>query len=254
MDYWTRERAGAATGILAVVLIAAGGVVAGSAPGPGAGDATISAYLIGHRTSVLAASLLFGAGVTLGLWFIGSLRAALRRAEGGAGRLSSVAFAAGLAGSSFIMLDTALYATAAARAATTQPALLALLLHLAQALTIPLAFCVVALVAATSIVSERTHLFPTGVSFVAVFPLALSVLTCVGVFATRGALAPGGAVPQVGLMAATLAWVLVTSVVLVRKLGHRVETNVARRRIGDMEAGAPSGATSLYGRRTTDQD
>lgn len=51
----------------------------------------------GERDTVVLGSFLVMLSVVFFLWYLGSLRAVLRRAEGGVGRLSAVAYGGGLA-------------------------------------------------------------------------------------------------------------------------------------------------------------
>jgi hypothetical protein len=62
-----------------------------------------------NQTALLTQSMLILAGAAFSLWFIGSLRTHLLRAEQeqGAGRLSSVAFGAGIAWAALNMLAQA---------------------------------------------------------------------------------------------------------------------------------------------------
>jgi len=48
-----------------------------------------------------------GIGIFFYLWFLGSLRSTLAAAEGGAGRLASVAYGAGLVGAAFFIVGLA---------------------------------------------------------------------------------------------------------------------------------------------------
>lgn len=64
--------------------------------GPVTPAGTVVAHFAGNRGAILAQRMLFLAGGALYLWFLGSLRGFLRRAEGGTGRVSAIAFGAGL--------------------------------------------------------------------------------------------------------------------------------------------------------------
>lgn len=70
--------------------------VVGDTPG---GHATAEQYLTFFREEdgpIWAGTWIFFVGMFFFLWFLGSLRAAFYRAEGGVGRLASVAYAGGV--------------------------------------------------------------------------------------------------------------------------------------------------------------
>jgi hypothetical protein len=97
------ERLSPLAGIVAVVLWVAAVAVtraehiglAGGLPEEGA-DETL-AYFRENESSVVPASALFMVGSLFFLWFVGTLRAHLVAAEGGAGTFAAIAFAGGVA-------------------------------------------------------------------------------------------------------------------------------------------------------------
>src|SRR6266705_1050180 len=93
-DRW--ERLAAATGIVFVVLGRVGSFLAGQPPKAGEPIKKITAFAVDKRSALLLGDYLSAVGVVFALWFFGSLRSYLRRAEGGTGRLSAVAFGGGL--------------------------------------------------------------------------------------------------------------------------------------------------------------
>ena len=146
------------------------------------------------------------------LWFLGSLRSALRRAEGGTGRLSAIAMVAG-AGSLILLLGAAGVLVSAAFMAVdpgnvnfqfdlsthdmvTGAGFGLFIFHLVLA---------GALVAATSVISIRTAVFPKWLGWVgALLALAL-VIPLVSFFA----------------LFAFWAWVIVTAILLLTGRGSR---------------------------------
>src|SRR5688500_18548914 len=90
------ERIAAATGIVFVILGVAAYLMMGQPPGSGASAQDVIDYHHGNRDSMQMANYLWGVAGIFFLWFLGSLRAHLRRAEGDAGRLSAVVFGSGL--------------------------------------------------------------------------------------------------------------------------------------------------------------
>jgi hypothetical protein len=85
------------SGILGVVLIAVGVVIAesGDTPDEDSTPQQILAYFDEEDSSILMGTLVFVVGLLFILWFIGSLRAALAEAEGRPNRLSSLLLAGG---------------------------------------------------------------------------------------------------------------------------------------------------------------
>src|SRR5215210_5788614 len=85
-------------GVLAVILWVVGLIVADSGDTPDA-DATpdaIAQYFQAESGAILAGSFLFMLGVAAFVWFLGTLRARYRLAEGDPGRLTSTVFGTGV--------------------------------------------------------------------------------------------------------------------------------------------------------------
>jgi hypothetical protein len=93
------ERYAPLTGVLAVVLWVVGFLVLMSSglPGTAASPEQVLAYYQTSSAPVLAGGLLWVFGTLAFVWFLGSLRVSLQSAEGGAGRLASIAFGGGIA-------------------------------------------------------------------------------------------------------------------------------------------------------------
>ncbi|MEV0698939.1 hypothetical protein AB0I53_13620 [Saccharopolyspora sp. NPDC050389] len=89
------ERAGAASGLLAAVLLLVSLFLNPSAP-TGEEPVLTFFYVAGHQGTVLLAALLATLAAVVFLWFVGHLRHLLQRAEGGAEAFSPVVFAAGV--------------------------------------------------------------------------------------------------------------------------------------------------------------
>lgn len=98
------------------------------------------------------------------IWFSGSLRSALRTAEGGTGRLSAVAFAGGIAAAAAVMVAMSALLTISelARVEGVVPGDAAMMLHgfsaNLMAAMLPLALGV--MIAATAVVAYRTGFLP----------------------------------------------------------------------------------------------
>jgi hypothetical protein len=98
------ERAGAASGLVAAVLLLVSLFLNPAAP-PGDEPVLTFFYVAAHRGMVLLAALLATLAAVVFLWFVGHLRHLLQRAEGGAEAFSPVVFAAGVGLSIMTMLS-----------------------------------------------------------------------------------------------------------------------------------------------------
>jgi hypothetical protein len=99
----TSERQGAVAGIVFAILIVVGvGILIAKPPDTDASAVTFATYYVDHQNAIRAGLTVVGVGIFFYLWFLGSLRSTLAAAEGGAGRLASVAYGAGLVGAAFL--------------------------------------------------------------------------------------------------------------------------------------------------------
>lgn len=184
------ERWGAIGGFLYVI----GMILFFVWPGEPPQDATTEQLLQFYQDNEFAATWGAYIAVTVGglglLWFLGSLRSALRRAEGGTGRLSAIAMAAGagslilLLGAVGVVISTAFNAVDPGNVnfqfdlSTHEMVIGAgfglFIFHLVLAGT---------LVAATSVVSIRTAVFPKWLGWVGTLLALALVIPFVSFFA-----------------------------------------------------------------------
>src|ERR671936_422667 len=110
-------RYGAASGILAVILTVGSfiGLVVPNAPDLDAPGTDWAAYFADHQSRIQVGVIVLGVGLFFFAWFLGSLRSALARAEGGEGRLASVAFAGGIIAIATLLVGASAGAVAALR-------------------------------------------------------------------------------------------------------------------------------------------
>lgn len=110
------ERLAPLDGIAAVILWVAGvAVLQGPAhqpPGDASGVRALH-FFQDHTGTIIAGTLLFGLGTLFFLWFLGLIRTQLGPAEGGQRRLSSIAYAAGIAMAVCLLLTPAVHAAGA---------------------------------------------------------------------------------------------------------------------------------------------
>ncbi len=140
----------------------------------------IAAALEADSTRISAGAYVAAASVFFLLWFAGSLRSFLRSYEGGAGRMSSIAFAGGIAFAAMVLLPSTVMFVAAQRAGQEGGIdldIAALAYDLFGSVAgngLPIVLA--ALVAATGVVSIRTQALPTWFGWVS-GALAIGLLT-----------------------------------------------------------------------------
>jgi hypothetical protein len=211
------EQLGAATGIVWIGLVVAGALAV--IPGPPDVDAAAedwANYFADNRSAIQVGNALIAVGVFFYVWFLGSLRSSLRAAEGGTGRLSNLAFGAGIASTGFILIALTAAFTAALRPEETSPELLRTLNDVGVVAGGASAGTYAALFLATAIVALRFGALSRRIGWIVGVCGGLQFLalgdavTDSGVFSVDGV---GGIVPLIALIVAILA----TSVGLVRE-------------------------------------
>jgi hypothetical protein len=218
------ERIGAATGFAFVAVLIASFVVIPSSP-PALDDPVgdIKTFYVDNASRFQASFYLTGIAAFFLLWFLGSLRAALARAEvrseAGAARVSSIVMPAGAVTLALVLANGAVADVLATRAAAEADQAVIRALYDLQAFTITfVCFPLAALVAATSVVSQRTRLLPPLVTWLGFLLVPGWLVAGFGVFEESGAFSPTGAVGLIVLLA-WLAWVLAVSAALLWRAG-----------------------------------
>ena len=112
MDRWARY--GAATGIAAIVLFAVGFFVTPELPEPDAQAGEVAKYFADEQDGIQVGAAFLAASAVALLWFLATLTAVLRRAEGGP-RLSSTVFGAGVITIGLFLADITAFAVGAFR-------------------------------------------------------------------------------------------------------------------------------------------
>jgi len=92
------ERYGLAAGIVFVVLVVIAALIGGSPPKPSDSAAKVFSFFRDNQDALKVGSYLNGVGAVAFLWFLGSLWARMRRAEGTGSRVSVIALIGGLGG------------------------------------------------------------------------------------------------------------------------------------------------------------
>jgi len=214
-DRWTRYAALA--GIVAVLLFVAGGFLAGSPPQPGDPAGRIRDFYIAHRWTLLFGAYLTGLAASLLLWFLASVRAVLRRAEGGEGVLSTTMYAGAIVTTVVTLVGTAVSAALAFNAQRGDAAVQTL--FDASNLALVFVFFPWALTTASAgVVLIRTGVLPRWLGWAGLLLAAVFLLSAAGLGMTSGAFAAG----SYGSFAAFflgMAWFVVLAALIWRRPG-----------------------------------
>jgi hypothetical protein len=216
-------RYGAASGIVAVILIFVGfGIYSSGIPDIDASGEEWGSFFADNQGQVHFGLTLAGIGLFFFLWFLGSLRSAIAAAEPGAARLASIALAGGIIGTGVLGIGAAASLTAAFRPDELDPGVTRALVDFGAIVGAPGAAGFTALFAATAIAGYRHGALPApiaGFSALAAItqPLTYGVgVTDSGAFAADGFL--GLWIPVITFAIA----VLTASVTLTRTPGRAV--------------------------------
>jgi hypothetical protein len=210
------ERWGAASGF-AAALAGAAAIVFERGPLMATDPArTVVDHLTSYRTPMLAQSMLFLVGGALYLWYLGSLRTFLARSEGGTGRLSTVAFGAGLVwvGINMVALAFQIGLVANPRAGAAA-ALIGTMNAVFTIAALPLAV----MMAAVAVVSLRSRAFPAWLGWVAAATAGSQLLLWLGTVVSTGPLAPDGWLSY-ALYPVFLVWLIPATIIMIRRAGQ----------------------------------
>jgi hypothetical protein len=213
------ERWGAATGYLVFALgIAAAAFERGAPPANAPVEETL-AFFAEYRAELLAQSLLFVLSAGVYLWFFGSLRSFLLRAEGETGRLSTVAFGAGVIWAGIQMVFQGVQvALAMGAGGDLEPSLAGMMGDLTYALSVIAYVPMAVMLAAVAAVSLRTRAFPAWLGWLSAVAAATNLCMSLGIVVDSGPLVPGGALTYV-LYLLTAVWLVAATTVMFVRLG-----------------------------------
>jgi len=165
------------TGVVATLLVIAGIVVmegVADRPEESAPPELVLAYFR-DQDAVMGGSALFMLGALFFLWFAGELRAALRSAEGGGGRVSAIAFGAGFATGTLLLLMHAGSFLGALYHEQLSPAMARTLFLFGDLFLYPTAMAGALLLVAIAAVALRTRALPAWLAWLSL-PVALWLL------------------------------------------------------------------------------
>jgi hypothetical protein len=217
------ERYAAGTGLGAAVLLAVQAFLAPLYPMYEDSAFTVIRYYHTNASAIRVQILFTGLAGVLFLWFLGSLRSYLRGFEGDLGRISAIAFGAGVAATGPAAVGALVTAAAAhitsggwfpyaplQQAPLPGPGAVGPL-HELRLLSYPLTwFALAPLLAATAVVAARTGAFPRWHMNASYVVSVLSLGAGLSILIDTGAFAPGGAYDLI-LFGLFLVWLGVTS-------------------------------------------
>ncbi len=214
------QRWAAASGFVALAFGAA--AVALERPWPSTSDPDgFPAFLAANRGAILAQSMLFVISAGVFMWFLGSLRSFLIEAEGATGRLSTLAFAAGMIGYGLNVVGQAPQITLTLpSAAGMAPGSAAVLTDLGWVMLIVANIPLAVMFFAVAVVSLRTRVFPVWLGWLAVLAGAAAALLSFAVVDPSGPLAPQGWASYL-LYPASIVWLVPAATVMIRRIGRR---------------------------------
>lgn len=180
------ERYAPLAGVGAVVLWIVGAYLLEKQDRPDGNDTVeVVAWVEANDSAILAGGIIFGFGVLLFLWMLGSLRSSLVDAEGGTGRLGSLAFGSGVAACLCLMAMYLGHAQAAFDHENISDTSVDALVHVGDSFFGGVQLFLIPLTAATAIGSLRHAAFPSWfgwLSLVLALILAFPLLGWLGVY------------------------------------------------------------------------
>jgi hypothetical protein len=223
------ERWNAASGYLVIALGIAGAAFERGSPPLTAPTEEMVAFWSTYQRELLAQSMMFVLSAGAYLWFYGSLRSVLMRAEGGTGTLSTIAFGAGIITASLqIVLQCFQAAVAIAAAGTLEHSVVALFSGLMWAVSVIAYVPMGVMLAAVAAASFAHRAFPRWLAWLSsVTSLAHFVMT-LGLVVESGPLVPGQATTY-ALYAIALLWLIAATTVMVFGLNRNPHPDSAGR-------------------------
>jgi hypothetical protein len=210
-------------GIVFVLMVAVPGFLAGQPPDPDAPASKFLTYYQSNRSALLAGQFIPTGGLMLGIFFIGGLVSALRRAEATPTPLPIVSLVGFVFTGVLATVGGLVSAAAAFRMGGTQhidAETLRFASDVSSFFFTLIGFPIAAFFVATGLVMRVSSAFPAWLAVLAWVAAILEVVGTFGVFATSGAFAPGGALGLLLGLAPFVVFVLATSIVMIVRSGR----------------------------------
>jgi len=216
------ERWASGSGVAFVVLFVAGLLLASDLPKAGDSNDAILTWFGDRETELGWQAGLFGLAAIAFIWFVGTLAAAIRRAESDpAGRLPAIIVIAGATTVGIYTVSQAILVAGSNAAGTIDAATARALYETATTASVLTNFTAIAFVAAASIAVVRTGLLPRWLAYAGGIFVAISLVDAFGrLIGGNEAFGPGGWYGLVALIA-FLVWTLAASTLLAQRVGAR---------------------------------
>jgi hypothetical protein len=192
-------------GVAAVALWIAGTFLLENTDRPeGKDSAAFATWVVENDTEMITGTIVFGFGVLFFLWFLGALRTRLIESEGGAGQLTTVAFAGGVATGLMMMATYLPWAKVAFDNENMTDTAVEAVVQMGDSFFGGVELFAIPLLVGTGLVARRTGALP---KWLAWFSLVLALVL---------AIIPIG---WAGVLLGLPLWTLITAVVLYRLQG-----------------------------------
>ncbi|MDP1828988.1 MAG: hypothetical protein Q8L48_37345 [Archangium sp.] len=211
------EQWGAGAALLAIAFGMGG--LALERPWPAGGDA-FTAFLAQNRGAIVGQSLFFMVGSAINLWFLGSLRSYLARAEGGGAPLTHVAFGSGVlwVGLNIVGQAPQIVLTLPTQAAL-DPALARVLADLCFVMLNTANLPLAVMFGAIAVVALKARAFPVWLGVLAAVAGVAALALTFAVAQASGPLAPQGWL-TLALYPSSVIWLLPAPIVMMRRIGR----------------------------------
>jgi hypothetical protein len=232
---------GAATGLIAVLLIVVGfAIVAPSPPDVNAPAEEVASYYTEEQDGIRASVLIVALGLFFYIWFLGSLTSTLRISAGNP-RLPSIAFAGGIIGGALLLVTLTAFATAAFRPEQATPEITHALNDLGLVAAGPAAVAFAALFAATALVILRSTALPEWLGWAAAITAVAQLLPLGVIFTDDGAFAADGAL---GLFVPVITFAVTVAALSICIMRLPAEARSIPDRVRGAVTGAATGAAA----------
>jgi hypothetical protein len=211
-------RYAASTGVLFVILVVVAFLIQPNPPASDAPPAEVLEYVVDHHNALHAIQLIFGVAMFFFIWFLGALRSALAAAEGGEGRLATTAYGGGLISAAALIVSFGLSATAALHPADNGAELTRALADASAMVLAVSAPAAAVFFVANGLSILRTGFLPVGLGWLGFAAALFNALGIGAVYTDHGAFAADGSLGFLVGFLLFLAWFLVASIMLYRKL------------------------------------
>lgn len=181
----------------------------------------IIAFWSTYQRELLAQSMMFVLSAGAYLWFFGTLRSMLIRAEGGTATLSTIAFGAGIVSVSLqLMLQCFQVSLAVAATGALEGSVVTLFSGIGWALSVIAYVPMGVMLAAVAAVSLKHHAFPRWLAWFTLSASLAHFVMTLGLAVKSGPLVPGLATTY-ALYAIALLWLIATTTVMVFGLNRK---------------------------------